>query len=205
MSEIITQSKLSKTLCTTFQNRVDELLAQFDYLLPSGWQLSLEHVTEFEPRELIYGITLRQGKPRELADLKLDLLKQDRKRLITGADQIEEIHQVVRADGRTHLPIHDYLLNIRSIHDLSKLDHEWLHNHFHYTNAPGGLRLRLDDQRAILIGFDGTGLDYDLFFALRIAKLYVHVISLAEAQYATGLSALKALPSARFWLQLSPN
>lgn len=200
MSEIITHEKLSKTLCETFKQRVDNFLAQFTYFLPDGWQLNLEHVQDYQPFNLIYGITLRAGRERELATLKLDLLKRDPKRLLTGVDQMKDIHQVVCNDCKIHLPIHDYLLKIHNVRDLSTHEHEWLRSHFHYTNAPGGLRLRLSNQQAVLLGFDGTSLDFDLYFAIQIAKIYVHSISLAAEQYDAGFSDLRRFPLAQFWL-----
>ena len=205
MSEIIIHKKLSKNICETFRKNVDDFLAQYTYFLPNGWQLNLEHIQNYQPFDLIYGVTLREGKERELAALKLDLFKQDPARLLTGTDQMEDIHQVVHNDHNVHLPVHDYLLKIHDVRDLSRHEQERLRSHFHYTNSPGGLRLRLSNQQAVLIGFDGTSLDYDLYFAIQIAKIYVRTIHLAAEQYDDGFSNLERFPLAKFWTQISPN
>lgn len=55
------------------------------------------------------------------------------------------------------------------------------------------------NQQAVLIGFDGTSLDFDLYFAIQIAKIYVHSIGLAAEQYGAGFSELKRFPLAQFW------
>lgn len=205
MSEIVIYEKLSKTICNSFRKHVDDFLAQYAYFLPNGWQLNLEHIQNYKPFDLIYGVTLRESGERELATLKLDLLKRDPARLLTGIDQMKDIHQVIRDNCEMHLPMYDHLLRIHDVRDLSRHEQELLYSHFRYTNSPGGLRLQLTGQQAVLIGFDGTSLDFDLYFAIQIAKIYVRTIHLAAEQYDDGFSNLERFPLAKFWTQISPN
>lgn len=208
MSKIISTSTLSHEVRAKFKADVDSLLMPFDELFKTGWQLNLKHTIS---QNLAYNLAIREGKNCKINEdnlTKMRLLTREPQRIITGEDSLEYLKQLACQDmnqtGRV-FPIHDRLINLQDLNNLTPNDLEWLHSHFCYTPHYGGLRLELHRGQQIIIGFSATNQSHDLYFAIQIAKLYGHTLNIRTKHLEDSLCSLKNFPIGKFWLSLSQN
>ncbi len=213
VTDTMTKLALEKTMAGVMRT-TERLVCRHDYLVAKGWRAIVELELNEEEQASIDLQSNRGGG--SFANVKMQTLKDDEKRVATGTDNLNFIQLKVRASKATvaSQEMAKEICGLDAKSQLTKIHQTWMRDELGYTNFYGGVKVPFDilsarlgmphdpDRGELRVAFSGASEEQDTMFTMEIIKdLQISLERYFEKeQFWFNLRKHQEIPLVRLWI-----